>query len=308
MKKRAFTMIEVIIVIILFGIIASIGAQIIAKMYINYLQARTINYLQSQSNIAVEQIAKRLQYRIKDTAVARMTNATGDAILPLNHQSVTANFNVIEWIGYSNEAMLGNPPGWSGFIDLDGVNTNKSVGNGTLSTPGSNLTDANNTIKVLSNNTVDLNSIGSGSPAALIFRQKPAGFDPVNGYGWRNGVADPNYLVQVRMRDSTTFDVVSKTPTSIFEHYYLAHTAYAISREATGNADDFNLVLYYNYQPWSGGTWNSTTTSKAVLAEHVNLFRVNQVGNTVRIKLCLHDAEVSGAGRKLVACKEEVIF
>ncbi len=71
MKNKAFTMIEVIITIVLLGIIAGIGAEIISKMYANYIQSRTIAYLQSQSDITVEQIAKRLQYRIKDTIAMR---------------------------------------------------------------------------------------------------------------------------------------------------------------------------------------------------------------------------------------------
>jgi len=285
-------MIEVIVVIILLGIIAGIGAEMISKMYMNYIQARTVNYLQSQSDITVEQIAKRLQYRIKDTAIARNTG-NGD-IRALNDAAVGVNHNVIEWIGYSNEAMLGNPPGWSGFIDIDSPATSSAAG--TLSTPGSNLGNAYAIMNVL----------GGGQPA-LIFKQKPAGFN-VNSYGWFNGVADPNYVVQVNRQDDNTFDIVGANPSAIFEHYYLAHTAYAIVQTNVIAQDDFTLELRYNYQPWNGGVWNSAGTTRAILATNVNLFRIRQVGNTVRIKLCLHDAGRSGAGRNLVACKEEVIF
>jgi hypothetical protein len=58
-------------VIVIFGIIATIGAEIISKMYLNYVQARVVNYLQTQSEITLEQVAKRLQYRIKDTIIAK---------------------------------------------------------------------------------------------------------------------------------------------------------------------------------------------------------------------------------------------
>lgn len=302
MKKSAFTMIELIATIIILGIIAGIGAEIIAKMYKNYIQSRTLNYLQSQSDITVEQIAKRLQYRIKDTIIAR----NGTSIRVLNHSDVDESYNVVEWIGYSNEAMLGSTPGWSGFIDLDSNNTNST--DKTLSTPGSDLDVAENIIKVLSNNTVELTN---AKPAALIFKHKPAGYyNPAAdaGYGWKDVTdVDENYTVKVSKNSNDIFDIEGNTPNSIFEHYHLAHTAYAIVKQGD-KTDDFNLTLKYNYQPWNKIDRNNAATSTAILAENVNLFRIKQVGNTIRIKLCLHDGNRSGADRHLVACKEEVIF
>ena len=307
MKKRAFTMIEIIMVLVLFGIIAGIGAEIISKMYKNYIQSRTINYLQSQSNIAVEQIAKRLQYRIKDTTIARISGAGGD-IKTLNDPAVNTNYNVIEWIGYSNEAMLGNTPGWSGFIDLESATTSKTPG--TLDTPGSNLNDVTTITTALNNDT----AVGT---FALIFKQRPAGFyDPnaQNGYGWRNaGATDIDYLVPVKIGGATQFNIaITGRPADVYEQYYLAHTAYAIHRVANtddgSNANDnFALALSYNYRPWiADETYDAAST--AIIAEHVNLFRIKQVGSTIRIKLCLHDNGKSGAAQNLVACKEEVIF
>ena len=49
-KHTAFTMIELVMVIVVFGIIASIGAEIIASLYTNYLRTRAINRLQSQTH------------------------------------------------------------------------------------------------------------------------------------------------------------------------------------------------------------------------------------------------------------------
>lgn len=304
--KKAFTMIEVIITIVLFGIIAGIGAEIITAMYKNYIQSRTLNYLQAQSDITVEQIAKRLQYRIKDTTIARKNND----IKYLNDAQVTEDFNVIEWIGYSNEAMLGTTPGWSGFVDI--YNTETSSTAGTIKTLGSNLkNNVESTINALNYGT-DI------TPLALVFKHKPAGYnDPNsdNGYGWKiAGDTDINYIVPVSVENDTTFKIEgAKTPTTIYEHYHLAHTAYAIYKSANSVADDdFTLMLSYNYQPWSSNTlrnsYNAAETKKVILAENVNLFRVKQVGNTIRIKLCLHDAGKSGASNKIVACKEEVIF
>ncbi|MDR1614534.1 MAG: prepilin-type N-terminal cleavage/methylation domain-containing protein [Campylobacteraceae bacterium] len=296
MKKGAFTMIELILVIIIFGIIGTIGADIIATMYKNYIQARTINYLQSQSEITLQQIAKRLQYRIKDTAIAHK----GAIDLLLSDSTVDNTYNVIQWIGYSNEALLttaGQNPGWSGFIDLAAAGTNSAAK--TLSTPGSNLAFAHNIISALTDSKVTLDN----GNAALIFKGIPdTAVGAVEGYwgGW-----DPDYVVRVTRNGNSVFNIVGAVvPKTIYEQYYLAHTAYAIVPEGAGV--NFTLTLRYNFQPWLGQTYEDG--ERAILADNVNLFRVRQTGSTIRLKLCLNDDQSSGAGDYIVTCKEEVVL
>lgn len=302
-RRKAFTMVELVFVIVIFGIIASIGAELISKLYMNYLRARTINYLQAQSEITLEQIAKRLQYRIKDTAIARKSAD----IKILSHPNVDSDYNIVEWISYSNEALIaGKTPGWSGFIDLESSNTSSAAK--TLSTPGSNLGLAAGIVDNLTNAKVDLTST---NPAALIFKRKPVGYyDPKNdnGYGWKTpGTVDKNFITKVYRNSDDVFSITGDTPDSIFEQYYLADTAYAIVSEGT-DKKDFNLTLKYNYQPWLSSKNTYLTGSSSLLATNVNLFRIKQVGSTIRLKLCLHDGNLTGTGDYLVACKEEVVF
>jgi prepilin-type N-terminal cleavage/methylation domain-containing protein len=306
MKKRAFTMVELILVIVVFGIVASIGASMIATMYQNYIQARTINYLQAQSDVTLQQIAKRLQYRIKkpDTAIALRTN--DGEILQLANAAVNETYDVIQWIGYSNEAMLdaGGNPGWSGFIDLDSGDTNSSAS--TLSTPGSNLTFAGNIMSALTNNNINMDN----NKVALIFKGIPdtTVTDVVEGYNWKGGGRDGNYTVLVSRDGDNKFNISGTPPNKIFEQYYLAHTAYAIVPNITGGSDtNFNLELKYNFQPWLGENYTDNA-STALLATNVNLFRVRQTGSTIRLKLCLHDNNRSGMGDYIVTCKEEVVL
>ncbi|MDR1461051.1 MAG: prepilin-type N-terminal cleavage/methylation domain-containing protein [Campylobacteraceae bacterium] len=303
MKKNAFTMMEIVIVIVIFGIIASIGANIIAKMYMNYIQSRAINYLQTQSGITLEQIAKRLQYRIKQSTIARkMDEAPPNNIYYLENSNVDDTFDVIEWIGYSNEAMLtGKTPGWSGFIDLDNIGTV----NPDLTTPGSDLDKAINIMKVLSYDKVDLTT----TSAALIFKNKKD-TNPAAGFGWDGNGGNAAYMLKVEKNTANTFKITGDKPSEIYEHYYLAHSAYAIVPVNTRSDVDFDLELRYNYQPWSStvNTYDNADTSKALLATHVNLFRVKQTGNTIRLKLCLHDNNASGFNNYIVACKEEVVL
>ena len=301
-KRSAFTMIELVMVIVVLGIVASIGADIIASLYSNYLRVRTINRLEAQTEITLEQIAKRLQYRIKDSVIARKT---GD-YLALSDSSVDDTYNILEWIGYSNESMIGydGQPGWTGFIDLDSADTNSSAGtHGTLKTSESNLTKASTIMSALTDGDIDLST--AAKAAVLIFKGRGA---DVSKYGWSTTAnGDGDYTLRVIRQSDTVFNIIDTTPSEIYEQYYLAHSAYAIVPSAT-NSKDFNLTLYYNYQPWLGENYSDTNMPNQVLAEHVNLFRFRQDQSIVHLKLCLHDANETGLDNYIVVCKEKVIY
>ncbi|MBV5278310.1 MAG: type II secretion system protein [Campylobacteraceae bacterium] len=298
--KKAFTMLELVMVMVIMGIVASIGAEIIASMYSNYLRSRTINRLETQTEITLEQIAKRLQYRIKESVIAR--DIAGGVLLSLADPTVDSSYNVLEWIGASNESFLGTPrPGWSGFIDLDSNDTNKTAG--TFKTSESNLTDASNTISALTNTNIDLSN---GKEVALIF--KGISYN-IADFGWGT-INNSDGSATLKVRVGATIDTLAISndatiPTEISEQYTLAHTAYAIVPSET-NSTDFNLTLHYNYQPWHDEEYTDGSTS--VLAEHASLFRFKQDESILRLKLCLHDANLTGVGDIIVVCKEKVIY
>lgn len=313
-KSPAFTMIELVFVIVVFGIVASIGAEIISKLYENYLRTRAINRLQSQTEIVLEQIAMRLQYRIKDSVRVTTDDGGNWVSLPEAAMTSTGDHTIIEWIGISNESFLGgwdgnvNAPGWSGLIDMDSNETNRTTL--TLKTPGSRLDFANNIIKDLTNNTVALDGTGTKVPA-LIFKGSKSG--SFANYYPPSPTYDNN--ITCKALDCTTYPTIFRAPNGLanvngningdlFEQYYLSHTAYAIMPDSN-SATDFTLYLQYNYQPWYGDTYSHA--SQTILAEHVSTFRIRQDGNVVRIKLCIHDANQSG-DFDFSACKEKVIY
>ena len=311
MFKKAFTMIELVMVIVVMGIVASIGADIIASLYSSYLRTLAIDRLQSQSEATLDQIAKRLKYRIKDSTIARDIDVANtyvelSALTPANANS----FEILEWIGKSNESFIGEHnatnalPGWSGFVDLDSNETNSTTG--TLKTSGSNLLFANNIINALSYGTVDLNSSNGNQRPAIIFKGKD--FLDIDEYGWDGN--DGNYTYRVIMKSKDVLDFNETNPTTIYEQYDLAWSAYALVPE--GSAKDFNITLHYNYQPWHNESYDDNTTAnpdikKVVLMEHVSTFRFTQIGETVRIKLCLNDNNRSG-NDEFAFCKERVVF
>jgi len=300
--KKAFTMIELVMVIVILGIVASIGSEIVLTLYKNYIQSRAMNQLEIQTELALEQIAKRLQYRIKPSTIARRYNGTFTELSNSDN-----SYAIIEWIGYSNESLLSSPPGWSGFIDLDHVDTNKTALK--LKTTDSNLSFASTTMDALTNNDINLTK---EKEAALIFQTAYNAVD----FGWTqdNNNTDGKATIKVKI-NTGNIDILeisnentSDIPTDIYEHYTLAHSAYAIVPEGNITGTDFNLTLRYNYQPWIATKNNYTRGSASTLAEHVSLFQFKQDDTVIRLKLCLHDNNETGTGDRIAICKEKVIY
>jgi len=306
--RNAFTMIELIMVILVFGIIAMIGADIFVKIYDNYIIARTMNTLQTKTELALEQIAKRLQYRIKDSTIARKNASSTDYLFLADANST---YKVLEWIGYADLALKGqwngsmNAPGWSGYIDLDSPNTSRSG----IDSPGSRFDFADKIISVLSGGDVNL-STNTAQRVALVMDGHVGDYN-VSSYGWYPYV-DNDYALKVSCRgfncttNPTLLDFNDTTSEKeIYEHYKLAWSAYALVPVCpAGVTDDCNLTLYYNYQPWEGERLDQNG-SESLLAEHVTTFRFIQMGDSIRLKLCIgeniYDNNIS-------YCKEKVVF
>ncbi len=296
--KKAFTMIEMIMVIVVLGITASIGADIIVQLYEDYVKTRAINRLQAQTEVVLEQIAKRLQFRVKDSVIARDKTNFNDYVTLTDAND---SYEILEWLGKDNEGLRGiNKPGWSGFIDLDSPQTNKALR--TLKTPGSDLNITNSIIKGLSYDDIDMTDSTKQKPA-IIFKGEST-FD-LSQFGW-DGV-DGNYTIKVKftMPNRDILEINDTVvPDEIFEQYNLSWSAYAIVPEGN-NTNDFNLTLHYNYQPWEDE--NYTVGQSSLLAEHVSTFKFTKIGDTIRLKLCIHDNNQSG-NFDFAFCKEKVIF
>jgi prepilin-type N-terminal cleavage/methylation domain-containing protein len=171
-KRAAFTLIEIVMVIVILGVVAMIGTDIIAKMYQGYMRSQIISELQQKTELALDQITKRLKYRIKASVVTK--DAANTATVKSLSSDDNGTFNMLEWIGYDNEGFLGEyngsvvVPGWSGFIDLhSGVGDTDE--NQTL-TRGSRLDYAENTMMALSYGDVNLSDNSNDYPA-MIFKK-----------------------------------------------------------------------------------------------------------------------------------------
>jgi len=278
------------------GIVASIGAEIIAKLYENYLSTRSINKLQFQTELVLNKISKRLTHRIKDSVIGERNTAPYIVELP----NANGSYPILEWIGKSYESSLGdkNTTGYSGFVDLYSNDTNVTQ----IKTSGSHLGKARDIIDALSYGTIDINNTTFATPphAVLIFKGKDD--YNISKYGW-NGSGNHDYTYYIKVDSNETLKIIDdKNITTAYEQYDLAWTAYALVPEGS-DTNDFNLTLKYNFQPWDGE--NYTQGESSVLMEHVSSFKFMQYGETIRIKLCIRDDKTGG---DYGFCKEKVVF
>ncbi len=249
--RDAFSLLELIFVIIILGVVSSIGAEIIANVYEGYIVQRA----QYRSSMKVEttltQIANRLTYAIPGT-VYRRNGLAGTAEL-ITTPFTSSNYTVLQWVAKDADSFnaistgKNRLPGWSGFCDV-----NESEDKAVLSTPGSNLGLASTIIGNLG---------GSLAGSRVYF----------------SGYPDTPHAIASGAGEDIT---LSATPTRIVEHYKLAWTSYALSVE------DGDLFLYYNFTPTPAVAIGG---SKSLLLKNVTNFKFIGDGRTIRIKFCVRE-------------------
>ncbi len=243
-------MLELVFVIVILGIVSSIGAEIIANVYEGYIVQRAQYRASMKVETTLTQIANRLTYAIPGTVVRR-NGKTGPAEL-ITTPFTTPTYTVLQWVAKDADSFnaistTSRLPGWSGFCDVDPA---ASPGT-TVSTPGSNLGLASTII----------GNLGGNINTSNIY---------FSGYSNANSIAST--------AGSTI--TLSAAPVTKVEHYKLAWTSYALSVEGG------DLYLYYNFAPSPAAVIGG---SKSLLLKNVTNFKFIGDGRTIRIKFCVRE-------------------
>ena len=305
MKRSAFSMIELIFVIVIMGIIGKFGVEFLAQSYKNFIFSSINNRLQADSAFSVEYIAARLQYRIKDSVIARKiltSPATAPDTVPIN-QASGSNYNVIEWIatdveGFRGLSSVGTPylPSWSGIIDL--YNLASTTTN--LVSPSTNTGDIDTLIKAL--------SYGNSNIADAAIYSIGANSDVMNSFGWsgaltQSGIMHPITSVVGQPTQFTSSNGNNFSGSDISEYYKLSWTANAIEYKDNGTGKSGTLTFYWDYQPWNGETAAQNAKS-AVIMENVSTFQFKAIGSIMKIQVCTKSTIIE----EYSLCKEKTIL
>lgn len=309
--KRAFTLLELVVVIVVLGIIAMMSFNAIMNIYSNYFQTRTVNELETQTEIALEQISKRLEHRIKPSVIARKTDG---AFLALNDSGVNldAKYEILEFIPYAYEIFNDVPSGsnkagrYSGYADL----AKSSPATGLIS-PGSNFsTEVVETIK-------DLTCREDTNATCVDFTKKDGGvvaifsdvyYNVQDSFGYKGDITKLDIAkVGVKSIDGDTLEISGFANKQISEQYHLAYTANAIVPEQSADPKDtangvFDLNLYYDYRPWMGEKYKQNG-EKATLAKNVTRFVFTEKNGVIVLKLCMR-----AKNSEITICKSKAVY
>ncbi len=301
--KRGFTMLELVFVIVILGIVASISASLIVQVYESYIVQRALHRTSAKAELAAMQISNRLTYRISSSVIGRNPSNT-PPYYPID-QIPNETYKILEWIAYDNDSFSAQgTPGWSGFCDVNSSATTRTA----ISTPGSEL---NVTSMIIGNL-----GAAADTDVAIVFAGHE--YNATKNYiancmGFSNNSCI--YRVNTAITDVISLPINDNGGTLVMtDQYKLAWSAYAIvPTEVTGtdltnrgfNSAVYDLALHYNYQPWNGDTYLSNTTLKSTLVTNVESFRFIGKGDTIRFKICVIE---SIGDANITSCKEKAVI
>jgi prepilin-type N-terminal cleavage/methylation domain-containing protein len=308
--KKAFSLIEVIFVLVILGVVASISSQILVQVYEGYIVQNALYKTTTKTELIANQIVNRLTYAIDGTTIAKDTINPGTVqgtnwIKLEDIPSTENNFTTIEWIGADYDSFsAGTTPFWSGVANYETASTTD------FETPASQLNNADTIISNLSNGEVDLNGVAGQRPA-ILFTQKAKEYRTGEKYSPQcMGLIDANdsCIFRVARNSDNNLSFPDSVPlgTIITERYKLAWSAYALVPEDLDGDGLFNLYLYSNYQPWEGELYTSVASNRKLLMQDVSVFKFTENGGVIQLKLCA--SENIGQHFNISSCKEKAII
>lgn len=351
--KRGFTLIELVFVIVVLGIISMFGADLYTKIYKSYVHVRAVNQLEARTQNAMMLITNRLEDRIKSSTIGRdlavndfvpisdLTNPRFDILEWIGQSVETRNINqrTPGWSGFMSMSQLRDTT-WVADTNNAGYIADTRTPFNMVSL-GSNFPQVARIVRNL--RATAYNTPSNNTQVAVIFRAVTNDASPTSvgiGFGydravWADGrnrvliaVGTPSAAGSGSIQGETIainqypFNPNNANSQEFSEQYYIAHSAYAIvpanvvtyTKDNAGNlSKNFDLVLRYNYRPWSTVAGDATSYNRAsssLLAEDVSLFRFKDDNGAVALKLCMRDdgRNFDPAELDLNVCKAQVVY
>ena len=296
MVKKAFTLIEMIFVIVILSILITGGVFIISKIYKrNFIASKYLN-LSFDTEQAIDKLANILYYRVPLTAIGY--NQQTGKFKYIGDITNDDNFTIFEWIGYCED--IYKDTNFSGFADL--YASKKPI----LKAIDFNANFINSVIDNKFHTTTDFKNLVGIIFAGHFDRGEENVLDNYsNSFGWHGNKAKYVYIINnyKQVGNDTNLSLKNSdgsniTNARIFEKFYLVDSAYAIALKkdleaSKWNCKDYNfsdlnnndLLLFYDYRPWKGETFCGDGGSGRVeiLSKNVAGFYIKAVNSHLEL-------------------------
>lgn len=309
--KKAFTLVELLFVMVVLAIIAGVGTDILRSLFDNYAVTAQIHRLESVANNAADMIATRLEKRVPQTTAIETSTDTGaknyEPLSPINGAVVDNGKLVFFRKAYELErnfisAKKGgvSAPRTSGFINE--LKTTTTGDNG-------NFTDE---VEFLSKETdltglnLDNYELFFSNDSSLLYENKSNHFDRYyknSGKSFAYHCANGELKFQAGKFTLTRSGCPASTSTIIRPSMAALIHKFSLSKEIDKIYLDTNKNLYLETCNIKGAD-----CKKSLLATGVSTFRFSALGSdpniasTIVFKLCL--VENNGEAE---ACQSRIV-
>ena len=301
--KKAFTLVELLFVMVVLAIIAGVGTDILRSLFDNYAVTAQIHRLESVANNAADMIATRLEKRVPQTTAIETTGTNYQPLSAINAQSGKLVFfrkaYELERNFISAKKGGASAPRTSGFISK--LKTTTTGDNG-------NFADE---VEVTSNETdlaglnLDEYELFFSNDSSLLYENKSNHFDRYyknSGKSFAYHCANGELKFQAGKFTLTRSDCPASTSDIIRPSMAALIHKFSLSKEIDKIYLDTNKNLYLETCDIKGAC------KKSLLATGVSTFRFSALGSdpniasTIVFKLCLVENE-----GKAEACQSRIV-
>lgn len=296
--KKAFTLVELIFVMVVLAIVAAIGTDILRSLFDNYAVTAQIHRLESVANNAADTIATRLEKRVPQTTAIETGTGTStnyEPLSPINNTDAKNGRLVFFRKAYELErnfiskkaGALENVARTSGFISE--LKTNTTV-------DGGNFTDR---VEFVSKDTADLNlddfELFFSNDSSLLYENKGDHFGRYYKNNDKKSFAYQCAQGNIEFRENKFTLVRSGCPASTSAIVRPSMAALVHKFSLSKEIDKIYLEDKKLYLETCD--INGANCKKSLLATGVSTFRFSALGSdpniasTIVFKLCLAEDE-----------------
>ncbi len=310
--KRAFTLIEIIVTLLIMGILSAGILVSIKHLYIRAAKSDAISRLSMDSQVVLDSLSSLLYDRVPSTLIG-YNPSTGKF---QSIYQIDKTFRVLEWVGVAKESY--NRRFYSGFTDLDKSDKDSN----TLVSFDINSSGLNDTLVrkfgggSISNSDIALIFAGSFDDGVLV-----ASLDFNDSFGWHGNQSKLIYKISSINDNNITLNT---KPQEVYEKYYLVDSAYAVARGEDVNisacsgidkslVDKDTLLLFYNFRPWKGETFCGDINGAdkegnvTILLKNATGFEAGIMNENIYFNLTL-SKEIKGSQNSVTMSKQKVVF